>query len=124
MAAAFLPFGAAFLGAVLAAGFFAGLAFFFVLLFFGLLFFALLAAAGLLTLPLVAFLVGDLLAFLTPETSSQMLGVTKRASRRQAVVPSIGVLQRHLNEHICNKSRTVPGKPGFEQSMTRIDLIC
>lgn len=89
VAAAFLPFalgaalGAAFLAAVLAAGFFAGLAFFVVLVFFGLFFLALLAAAGLLTLPFVVFLAGDLVAFLTPGTSSQMLGVTERASSRQ-----------------------------------------
>lgn len=75
MGATFLV-GAAF--AVLAAGFFAGLAFF-----FGLLFFGLLAAADLLTFALVVFLAGDLLAFLTPKTSRQMLSLNVRKQARQ-----------------------------------------
>ena len=86
MAAAFLPLalvatffvGAFAAFALLAAGFLVGLAFFLGLLFFGLLFFGLLAATGLLTFALVAFLAGDLLAFLTPKTSSQMLAESNR----------------------------------------------
>ena len=86
VAAAFLPLalvGATFfVGAVfvdLAAGFFAGLAFF-----LGVLFFDLLAAADLLTFALVVFLAGDLVAFLTPKTSSQMLSINVRKQARQA----------------------------------------
>ena len=87
VAAAFLPLallgatffvGAAFVA--LAAGFFAGLAFF-----LGLLFFGLLAAAGLLTFALVVFLAGDLAAFLTPKTSSQMLSLNVSKQGRQEV---------------------------------------
>ena len=86
MAAALLPLalvgatffvGAAFVD--LAAGFFAGLAFF-----LGLLLFGLLAAAGLLAFALVVFLAGDLVAFLTPKTSSQMLSINVRKQARQA----------------------------------------
>lgn len=86
-----MPLGACFFGdtfvlgaafAVLAAGFFAGLAFF-----FGLLFFGLLAAAGLLTFALVVFLAGDLLVFLTPETSGQMLSLNVCKQARQGHTP-------------------------------------
>ena len=91
VAAAFLPFGLVatfFLGEVLAvlaglaAGFFAELTFF-----FGLLFFGLLTAAGLLAFVLVVFLTGLFVAFLTPETSSQMFsvnGVSEAAQSSQS----------------------------------------
>lgn len=73
--------------AVLAAGFFAGLAFF-----FGLLFFGLLAAAGLLTFALVVFLAGNLLVFLTPKTSGQVLSLNVRKQARQGHTPHAKLL--------------------------------
>lgn len=85
MAVAFLPlvlvatfFVGAFAGlALLAAGFLAGLAFF-----FGLLFFGLLAAADLLAPALVAFfLAGDLVVFLTPKDIQSDVRPKERASR-------------------------------------------
>ncbi len=85
VAATFLPFGfevAFFLGAALAAfagflvvGFFAGEDFF-----FGVLTLGLVAAAGLVAFGLAVFLGLLLVTFFTPETSSQMSGVTERAN--------------------------------------------